>query len=76
MKRLITSRWMAGAILFASASGLTVATRRSPATMAAAATKFLESLTPEQRQQATFAFDSNERTTGISFRRSYFRGTA
>jgi len=53
---------MAGAILFASALGLTVATRPSPATMAVVATKFLESLTPEQRQQATFAFDSNERT--------------
>ena len=34
----------------------------SPAAMAAAATKFLESLTPQQRQQATFAFDANERT--------------
>jgi hypothetical protein len=30
--------------------------------MAAAASRFLESLTPEQRQQATFAFDSDERT--------------
>jgi hypothetical protein len=29
--------------------------------MATAATRFLESLTPEQRQQATFAFDSAER---------------
>jgi len=42
------------AILFASALGFTVATRRSPVTMAEAATKFLESLTPEQRQQATW----------------------
>ena len=30
--------------------------------MASAATKFLESLTPEQRRQAMFAFDDNERT--------------
>lgn len=34
----------------------------SPAAMAAAATKFLERLTPEQRQRATFAFDGDERT--------------
>jgi predicted glycoside hydrolase/deacetylase ChbG (UPF0249 family) len=34
----------------------------SPAAMAAAATKFLESLTPEQRQRATFAFNDDERT--------------
>jgi hypothetical protein len=34
---------------------------RSPAAMADAATKFVASLTPEQRQQATFAFDSTER---------------
>lgn len=30
--------------------------------MASAATKFLESLTPEQRQRATFAFEGDERT--------------
>jgi len=30
--------------------------------MASAATRFLSSLTPEQRKQATFAFDSDERT--------------
>jgi hypothetical protein len=32
------------------------------ATMAGAATKFLASLTPEQKQKAQFAFDSDERT--------------
>ena len=62
MKRLMTSRWMAAAILTVSALGLTVAAKPSPAAMAAAATKFLESLTPEQRQQAMFAFDGAERT--------------
>lgn len=62
MKRLMTSRWMAAAILTVSALGLTVAAGPSPAAMAAAATKFLESLTPEQRQQAMFAFDGDERT--------------
>jgi hypothetical protein len=34
---------------------------RSPSTMAGAATKFLASLSPEQRSRATFPFDSNER---------------
>jgi len=53
---------MAAAILTVSALGLTVAAGPSPAAMAAAATKFLESLTPEQRQQAMFAFDGDERT--------------
>jgi hypothetical protein len=62
MKRLMTSRWMAGAILTLSALGLTVAARPSAPVMAAAATKFLESLTPEQRQQAMFAFEGDERT--------------
>ncbi len=62
MKRLMTSRWMAAAILTVSALGLTVAAGPSPAKMAVAATKFLESLTPEQRQQAMFPFDGDERT--------------
>jgi len=62
MKRLITSPWMPAAVLMVSALGLTVVGGRTPAAMAAAATKFLESLTPEQRQQATFAFDGDERT--------------
>ena len=34
---------------------------KSAASMAGAATKFLSSLTPEQRQKAAFAFDSEER---------------
>jgi hypothetical protein len=34
---------------------------RSSSAMASAATKFLASLTPEQRQHATFAFESDER---------------
>jgi hypothetical protein len=62
MKRLMRSRWMAGAILTISALGLTVAAGPSSGRMASAATKFLKSLTREQRQQATFAFDSTERT--------------
>lgn len=62
MKRLVTSRWIAVAIVVVSALGLKVAAGPSPAAMAVAATKFLESLTPEQRQQAMFAFDGDERT--------------
>src|SRR5882724_8532571 len=63
MKRLKTIRRVAVAILSVPALGLTDAPASpSAAAMAAAATKFIVSLTPEQRQQATFAFDSSERT--------------
>jgi len=62
MKRLVTSRWMAAAVLTVSALGLTVPSGPSPARMAAAATEFLKSLAPEQRQLATFAFGDSERT--------------
>jgi Protein of unknown function (DUF3500) len=48
--------------LSALALGLRVAAGPSPAAMAAAATQFLASLTPEQRQQAMFPFDGAERT--------------
>ncbi len=61
MKRLITSR-LAAAILTVSTMGLMGGTGPSPARMAAAAREFLESLTPDQRQEATFAFESAERT--------------
>ena len=62
MKRLIKGAWIAAAFFTLSAVGLRVARGPSPAAMAAAAAAFLESLTPEQRQQAVFAFDSSERT--------------
>jgi hypothetical protein len=55
-------RLLAAAIVALSTLGLTVATRKSPDAMATAATKLLESLTPEQRQQATFPFEGDERT--------------
>src|SRR5258708_1752286 len=38
-----------------------VASQRSASAMAGAANKWLASLTPEQRQKAVFAFDSDER---------------
>jgi hypothetical protein len=46
----------------ASAAGSLVGAERSSASMAAAAATFLDTLTTEQRQQATFAFASDERT--------------
>jgi len=54
--------WLAGAMAVALAVGSLVAADRSSSAMASAATKFLGSLTPEQRQQASFAFNSDERT--------------
>ena len=62
MKRQLMSRWLAAAILTVSILGLTVTTGPAPARMARAATQFLSSLTPEQRQRATFAFGDSERT--------------
>lgn len=62
MKRLLTSRWVVAAMLAVSTLGLTIATGPSAAAMATAATKFLESLMPEQRRQAMFTFDGDERT--------------
>lgn len=59
MKRL-SSLWAASAVIAFSASGLALIPS-SPELMASAATKFLESLTAEQRQQGTFAFASDER---------------
>jgi hypothetical protein len=41
--------------------GLTIASQRSASAMAGAATKWLASLSPEQRDKAVFAFDSEER---------------
>jgi len=41
--------------------GANIASERSASSMAAAANKFLEGLTPEQRQQATFPNDAEER---------------
>src|SRR3954470_23783956 len=43
-------------------AGVTIASERSASSMANAADKFLASLSPEQRQQATFAVDSEELT--------------
>ena len=57
----MTRWWLAAAMAVALAVGSMVAAERSSSSMASAATKFLASLTPEQRQQGTFAFNSDER---------------
>src|SRR5262245_20048656 len=53
--------WFAGAMVAALAVGSVVGAERSAANMSSAATKFVASLSPEQRQKATFAFDTEER---------------
>jgi hypothetical protein len=63
MRQLVTSPRLllvVGCALLAGAGAL-VAAERSSSTMANAANAFLASLTPEQRQQATFPFESDER---------------
>jgi len=60
--RILNSRLiLAAAALAVLAVGSTIAADRSSSAMASAATKFLDSLTPEQRQEATFAFNADER---------------
>ena len=53
--------WFAGALVVALAVGSMIAAERSSAAMVTSANKFLAALTPEQRQQAAFAFSSEER---------------
>ena len=63
--RLLQSSRLLLALSIVSLSVVTamVAAERSASTMATAANRFLESLTPDQRSQATFAFESDERTS-------------
>src|ERR1700682_1580501 len=62
MKRLASPRlYLAGAIVLALVVGSVVAAERSSSALTTAGTRFLSSLTPDQRQQATFAFDGDER---------------
>jgi hypothetical protein len=53
---------LAAVCLVAAVVGGLVAAERSSASMAAAASSFLSSLSPEQRQKATFPFEADERT--------------
>ena len=53
---------VAAALLVTALVGSVVATQRTAATMAGAATRFLDGLTPEQRQQAMLPLDSDDLT--------------
>jgi hypothetical protein len=55
--RLVVSLGLAAVLL-----AVVVAENRSAPAMASAASKWLASLTPQQRQQASFAFEAEERT--------------
>src|SRR5438034_10875944 len=62
MTQPISSRLcLAAALVAALAVGSMVAAERSSSAMATAASRFVNALTPDQRQQASFAFDSDER---------------
>src|SRR5476649_825412 len=63
MSRLFSSRvCLVTAAIAGVAIGSTIAADRSSSAMADAATLLIGGLTPEQRQQAAFAFDADERT--------------
>ena len=53
--------WLAVSFVVVGAAGSLISAERSSSSMPTAATKFVASLTPEQRQKASFAFDSDER---------------
>ena len=59
--RLSHRVWLGVFFAAASAAGALIAAERSSASMATAATKFLGALTAEQRQQAAFPFEGEER---------------
>jgi hypothetical protein len=62
MTRIASSRFiLALALTVALAAGALVSAQRASSAMATAAGDFLGALTPEQRAQATFAFDAAER---------------
>jgi hypothetical protein len=61
MQLLKSPRLVVAAACVLACLGAVRAAERSPAAMADAAGKFLAALSPEERQQATFAFDSSER---------------
>ena len=63
MRKLCSTRLtLTLAVVVLAALGPMMAAERSSSAMAAAASKFIGALTPEQRQQASFAFDADERT--------------
>jgi hypothetical protein len=52
---------LVGGSIVALVAGTLISAQRSSSTMASAANAFVNSLSPEQRQKATFPFESNER---------------
>jgi Protein of unknown function (DUF3500) len=52
---------LVGGCVVALVAGTVISAQRSSSTMASAANAFVNSLSPEQRQKATFPFESNER---------------
>src|ERR1043166_3456722 len=64
--RLVIARFrrlvLVGVIAASLVTGALVAAERSSSAMAGAATAFVNSLSPDQRKKAVFAFDSDERT--------------
>ena len=62
MKRFTSPRVVvAGVLACALVAGAVVSAQRASSAMMAAANGFLSSLTPEQRKQATFPFEADER---------------
>src|SRR5688572_14102684 len=68
MERMTAVRVLVAAGLVAAvAGGITVARQKAASSMALAATTFIDSLTPEQRQQALFALNAGEERTRWNF---------
>ena len=62
MSRCTPPRWIVALVFLAALfAGSVSSAQPSSSSMATAATKFLASLSPEQRQTSTFAFESQER---------------
>src|SRR5260221_326087 len=62
MTRLSTLRWfLASGCVIATIAGSLIAAERSSSAMAGAAAKFLASLTPDERRQASCDFGCDER---------------
>ena len=59
--RVVRRVVIAVALLAVGAAGVAIQAQRSASSMQTAANKFLASLTPEQRQRATFPFEAPER---------------
>ena len=66
MKRM-TAGVLAMVVVAAVAGGITVARQKAASSMAIAATAFIDSLTPEQREKAVFALNNTEERTRWNF---------